>query len=711
MKMKYLKFSIQLISLNILSLLCFSQNIFFDSAFGINARTFTQNANPVVFSSVYKFTSVRPDGKFYLGGEYSQPDSNFFVTKFKADGSVDSSYGVNGKLFIKTADFGVVAILSSGIDSSSRFFFVGKTDGFPFFRLKVIRYTTAAKIDSSFGVNGIANIPFDNVVLSGINYPVAAYRDGRLLISNLLFEGSSESCGLVRLKENGTLDSSFATNGKLYLPPSTGLTTFYTLNIQPDEKILFTRQFSSLLRLFRYNANGTIDNGFNQTGMMNIDFPATFNGIQSNVNIVSDNKILLCAGNQNGYYLYRFKVNGQRDSSFGGIGYIPYSFGFKTYARDFAEQTDGKILAAGVIQDNQQPVPNINSLITRTNVNGSIDSTFDNDGVWFFNYNNNPSSGMKNIHWLSTGKMLFSGLESGPDFVHFAAYRLAFRTASVAWGNAASIRISSDCSAQIKLSWNTLSEVNTGFFKIQYSTNNIQFNTLAQFPAAGNSTGLRNYEYIHTTPQPGNNYYKLSVLTTDGQEFIYGIITATAPASAPLFQWQTHDIIKQADKCIPAIRLHFNSLQPIVSDSIIIEYSTDSLTFTTIGKISVKNPQTQITSYEYIHLNPSFGKNYYRLRVNDFSGYCYSRIYKVNLVDLKSIIIYPVPATDKLYFSQSLPEGSKLVIFDMKGSLMLKKTFSSASNEIRLPFLASGHYLMKVDAFCSEKVFKFIKMQ
>jgi hypothetical protein len=93
-----------------------------------------------------------------------------------------------GKLFIKRANFGINEILSSGIDSSNRFFFVGRMpspSGPNFFRLRAVRYTADARVDSSFGINGIADMPFDNLVLSGIEYPVAAYKNGRLLISHL----------------------------------------------------------------------------------------------------------------------------------------------------------------------------------------------------------------------------------------------------------------------------------------------------------------------------------------------------------------------------------------------------------------------------------------------------------------------------------------------------------------------------------------------
>ena len=712
----YLKNCLQLFLLSI-TIVSYSQNISFDSTFGINSRTFTQNGNASVFSSVYKFTTVKPDGSFFMAGDYSQPDTNYFVTKFKPSGSIDSSYGVNGKLYIRRANFGINAILGSGIDSSNRFFFVGRMpspSGSNFFRLRAVRFTADAKVDSSFGINGIADMPFDNLVLSGINYPVAAYRDGRLLISHLLYESPNHSCGLVRLKENGKLDSSFGVNGKVFLAVSSGLTTFYTLDIQRDEKILFTRVFSSSLRLFRHNTNGTIDNSFNQTGMVNINYPASFNGVHA-VRVSSNNKILVSAGSGAGYYLYRFNPNGVSDSTFGGIGYVPYEYGYTTYARDLAEQPDGKILTAGVVQDNIQPIPNINTLITRTNNDGSIDSTFDNDGVWFFNYAGSPSSGMKHIALLQSGKVLFSGLESGQGWTQFVTYRLKevyASTPSVLWSTSSVSVIANDCSSQVKINWSTISETNTSYFKIQHSPINVQFNTIAQVPAAGNSMSLKNYEYVHAAPQMGNNYYKISVITTNGSEFTYGTLTATVSSgSAPLFQWDPHETIKRLnDDCMSAIKLHYKTLRPLVSDSIIIEHSTDSLNFATIAMVAVNNPQGQTTNYEYIHQNPVFGKNYYRLRIKDPSGSCYSVVYKAELKDINNISIYPMPTTDKIFFKQSLPEGSQLVIFDMKGSLVLKKVFFSSSNQLDLPFLASGQYILKVYAFCNEKVFKFIKM-
>jgi hypothetical protein len=94
----YLKCTLQFFLLSI-AIAGNSQNVSFDSTFGVNARTFTQNGNASVFASVYKFTTVKSDGSFFMAGDYSQPDTNYFVTKFKPNGSIDSSFAANGKTF------------------------------------------------------------------------------------------------------------------------------------------------------------------------------------------------------------------------------------------------------------------------------------------------------------------------------------------------------------------------------------------------------------------------------------------------------------------------------------------------------------------------------------------------------------------------------------------------------------------------------------
>jgi hypothetical protein len=99
------------------------------------------------------------------------------------------------------------------------------------------------------------------------------------------------------------------------------------------------------------------------------------------------------------------------------------------------------------------------------------------------------------------------------------------------------------------------------------------------------------------------------------------------------------------------------------------------------------------------------------LRTNGPVSVCTSSVYRVTLIEVKNIKVYPVPADDKLFFNQYLPAGSKLAVFDMKGSLVIRKELTAAVNELSIFQLASGQYIMKLDVFCTQKTIRFIKIR
>ncbi len=69
----------------------------------------------------------------------------------------------------------------------------------------------------------------------------------------------------------------------------------------------------------------------------------------------------------------------------------------------------------------------------------------------------------------------------------------------------------------ISLDWQTLTEENTDHFIVEYSTDGNVFTRLGTVAANGNSNFSRNYNFIHTSPQIGSNYYRLAIVDKDGQ--------------------------------------------------------------------------------------------------------------------------------------------------------------------------------------------------
>ena len=81
------------------------------------------------------------------------------------------------------------------------------------------------------------------------------------------------------------------------------------------------------------------------------------------------------------------------------------------------------------------------------------------------------------------------------------------------------------------LFWETAQEVNTNHFELEYSSNGIQFNKVAEIKAVGNSTIKSDYSYIHKTFVLGNvYYYRLKMVDNDGQ-FKYSSIVTIKPTS------------------------------------------------------------------------------------------------------------------------------------------------------------------------------------
>ncbi len=70
---------------------------------------------------------------------------------------------------------------------------------------------------------------------------------------------------------------------------------------------------------------------------------------------------------------------------------------------------------------------------------------------------------------------------------------------------------------EVELSWTTASEINNDYFKIQRSTNLIDFFDIAEVNGAGNSSVPLNYTFTDMEPFDGISYYRLHQVDFNGQ--------------------------------------------------------------------------------------------------------------------------------------------------------------------------------------------------
>lgn len=66
------------------------------------------------------------------------------------------------------------------------------------------------------------------------------------------------------------------------------------------------------------------------------------------------------------------------------------------------------------------------------------------------------------------------------------------------------------------LVWTTTEETNSDYFEVQYSQNSKNWVVLENLKASGTSKTHRNYNYTHSSPLSGTNYYRLKMVDRDG---------------------------------------------------------------------------------------------------------------------------------------------------------------------------------------------------
>jgi hypothetical protein len=69
----------------------------------------------------------------------------------------------------------------------------------------------------------------------------------------------------------------------------------------------------------------------------------------------------------------------------------------------------------------------------------------------------------------------------------------------------------------IRLSWQTVTEINSRDFVVETSTDGQHFTALETITAAGNSNSAIDYNYRHINPGPGNHFYRIKETDLDGK--------------------------------------------------------------------------------------------------------------------------------------------------------------------------------------------------
>ncbi len=256
-----------------------------DNSFGTAGFVFTDidqhwdNANDI---------ALQPDGKILLAGEgYANDKRNVCVVRYNSNGGLDASFGTGGiALFaIGTGDDRTesISLQSDGKILTCGYFDDGVDD-----QTYVARFNTDGSVDNTFGNNGRATLD-----IGGNNdrlKDLYLLDNGNILAGGFTTNSSNETDYLIlRYLPDGTLDNGFGSNG--IMMHNVGANDFLSeIAVQSDGKIL-TAGGAFSFEMLRLLENGSRDPGFGDNGM--ISTPIGVYSFSMSLCLQSEDKVIL----------------------------------------------------------------------------------------------------------------------------------------------------------------------------------------------------------------------------------------------------------------------------------------------------------------------------------------------------------------------------------------------------------------------------------
>lgn len=142
--------------------------------------------------------AVQPDGKIVVAGSSW---SQLVVVRYNADGSLDTSFDVDGMVVTPISSYGDVASLA--LQADGKIVVAGTSQNGTNKNFVVVRYCADASLDASFGGGGIVLTQIDNS--HAIAHGVTIQADGKIVVVGTSNSAGIDRFAVVRYQPDGSL--------------------------------------------------------------------------------------------------------------------------------------------------------------------------------------------------------------------------------------------------------------------------------------------------------------------------------------------------------------------------------------------------------------------------------------------------------------------------------------------------------------------------
>ena len=301
---------------------------------------------------------LRPDGRIVVlaNANASLSARIAAIVQYNPDGSVDTTFGAAGVAVLNLTQT-LHEVHDAALQADGGILVVGHAffgpAPVPYIDFTVSRFTSAGALDLAFGTGGLLNT---DIYGADEGFAIAMYPDGRFIVAGFSDTGAGmrRHFAFVRYLPDGTVDTSFGTNGRVTVDPAFGQAVqswLYDVIIQPDEQIVgagFVEYASGLAdgAVVRLLSDGQLDPSFSGDGMAIFDdgsigggFGASPRGGIGRIALQANGRLVAAAGND---AVLGIRPDGTLDPVFHGDGMARLPGG----PNDMALQDDGKIVIA-----------------------------------------------------------------------------------------------------------------------------------------------------------------------------------------------------------------------------------------------------------------------------------------------------------------------------------------------------------------------------
>ena len=293
---------------------------------------------------------------------------------------------------------------SVALQEDSKIVVAGYTDGTTSYDIALARYTPDGSLDTSFGTDGKVLTDIAGGYDQGKAVAVGA--GGEILVAGYTVNTTGDFA-LVQYTSSGSLDVTFSEDGVQLTQFGGSLDWGRAVAVQPDGKVIMAGSYypGGTIALARFNPDGSLDTNFDLDGKVSayISWGSTYDLI-----IQADGKIVAAGHSGGDFALARFYSDGSLDTGFDFDGIVTTDFtGNSDAGYAIAVQSDGKILVAGVTYG-----ATTDFALARYNPDGSLDTSFSEDGMLVTDFASGSDTGLE-IALQVDGKIIVAGYTSG----------------------------------------------------------------------------------------------------------------------------------------------------------------------------------------------------------------------------------------------------------------------------------------------------------